>query len=214
MRDRVIEEILRKKVIAIVRGIYGTDCLQLAQALHEGGVDLLEVTFDQKSKTEQQRTAETIRLLVEKLGDKMIFGAGTVTTPELVALAKSAGAAFIVSPDTCEEVIRATVEAGMVSVPGALTPTEVATAHRYGADFVKLFPAKQVGPGYFKAISAPLSHVRLLAVGSVDGSNIGEYLAAGAVGAGVGGCLFTKAWVAEGQWEKITEAARTLTAKL
>lgn len=214
MRQQVIEKILEKKAIAIVRGIFEEDCLNLAKALLEGGVELLEVTFDQKDANLRLRTANTIRLLVKELGDKMCFGAGTVTTVEMVEMAKSSGAQFIVSPDTNEEVIRATVDADMVSIPGALTPTEIAQAHRYGGDFIKVFPVSQMGPAYIKNVSAPLSHIRMLAVGGVDNGNIEAYLTAGAVGAGVAGCLFKKEWVAAGDWDKITEASREFVAKL
>ena len=214
MRQQVIEKILEKKAIAIVRGIFEEDCLNLAKALLKGGVELLEVTFDQKDANLRLRTANTIRLLVKELGDKMCFGAGTVTTVEMVEMAKSSGAQFIVSPDTNEEVIRATVDADMVSIPGALTPTEIAQAHRYGGDFIKVFPVSQMGPAYIKNVSAPLSHIRMLAVGGVDNGNIEAYLTAGAVGAGVAGCLFKKEWVAAGDWDKITEASREFVAKL
>lgn len=214
MRQQVVEKILEKKAIAIVRGIFEEDCLNLAKALLEGGVELLEVTFDQKNADERLRTADTIRLLVRELGDKMCFGAGTVTTVEMVDLAKAAGAQFIVSPDTNEDVIRATVASDMVSIPGAMTPTEIAQAHRYGGDFIKVFPVSQLGPSYIKNVSAPLSHVRMLAVGGVDGENVQAYLAAGAVGAGVAGCLFKKDWVAVGDWNRITEATKTFVAKL
>lgn len=214
MRELVISRILEKKVIAIVRGIYGEDCLNLAKALHKGGVDLLEATFDQKSAEERERTCETVRLMNEKLGKEMLFGAGTVTTVEMVRLAKDAGATFIVSPDTNEEVIRETVKLDMVSIPGALTPTEISSAHRYGADFVKVFPASNMGPSYFKAISAPLSNVRLLAVGGVNEESVKDYFAAGAVGAGVAGCLFKKDWVKNGEWDRITEATSKFTSIL
>lgn len=214
MREDMIKKILDEKIIAIVRGIYGEDCLNLAKALHQGGVNLLEVTFDQKSAAERQKTCDTIRLLTEELGDCMAFGAGTVTTVEMVEMAKAAGSRFIISPDTNEAVIRAAVAADMVSIPGALTPTEIAGAHRYGADFVKLFPANAMGPAYLKSICAPLSHVRILAVGGVDGQNVAEYLAAGAVGAGVASCLFKKEWVQAGQWDRITEAGKALVSIL
>lgn len=214
MKQHIIEKILEYKAIAIVRGIYGEDCLNLAKALYKGGVKLLEATFDQKSKSEREKTAETIKLLCREMGDKMLFGAGTVTTPEMVQMAKDAGATFIISPDTCEEVIRATVEAGLVSIPGALTPTEIAQAHRFGADFVKVFPANRMGPGYIKDIAAPLSHVRMLAVGGVDGNTVRDYLSAGAVGAGVASCLFKKDWVKNGEWDRITQASLDFTALL
>ena len=214
MRQQLIEKILEKKVIAIVRGIWGEDCLNLAKALYAGGVELLEVTFDQVSVEKQQKTVDTIRLLVENLGDKMAFGAGTVTTVEMVNMAKAAGGQFIVSPDTYEDVIRATVAADMVSIPGAMTPTEIATAHRCGGDFIKVFPVAQLGAGYIKNVAAPLSQVRMLAVGGVDANNIESYMKAGAVGAGVAGSLFTKEWVAAGAWDKITEATREFVSKL
>ena len=214
MKEAVIQKILDEKVVAIVRGYTEEECLNLAKALHAGGVNLMEVTFDQKSHEERLRTVETVKLLVKELGDVMAFGTGTVTTVEMVNMAKEAGAQFIVSPDTNEDVIRATVAADMVSIPGALTPTEIATAHNFGADFIKVFPANVFGPSYFKTVSAPLSQVRMLAVGGVDGSNIKDYMAAGAVGTGVAGCLFKKEWVKAGEWDKITEASKKFTALL
>jgi 2-dehydro-3-deoxyphosphogluconate aldolase/(4S)-4-hydroxy-2-oxoglutarate aldolase len=214
MKEALIQKILDEKVIAIVRGVYEEDCVNLARALHEGGVNLLEVTFDQRSAEERVRTANTVRMLNEALGHCMAFGAGTVTSPEMVAQAKEAGAQFIISPNTDESVIRATVEAGLVSIPGAMTPTEIMNAHLWGADFVKLFPAVDLGPRYPKNICAPLSHVRILAVGGVDADNVTDFMAAGAVGAGVSGCLFKKDWVKAGEWERITNAAKTFVGKL
>ena len=208
MKEQVIQNILQHKVIAIVRGVYGEDCLHLAEALFAGGIRLLEATFDQAKPEDHKKTADTIRLLNQHLGDKMDFGAGTVTTPTLVSLTKSAGGRFVISPDTNADVIRATVAAGMVSIPGALTPSEVLCAHRYGADFVKLFPVGDFGPGYVKAVHPPLNHIRLLAVGGVNEKNIGAFLAAGAAGAGVGGNLVNKQWIANREFENITALAR------
>ncbi|MBE5868415.1 MAG: bifunctional 4-hydroxy-2-oxoglutarate aldolase/2-dehydro-3-deoxy-phosphogluconate aldolase [Lachnospiraceae bacterium] len=208
MREQIIEQVLEHKLIAIVRGVYGEDCLNLAKALYAGGIRMLEVTFDQSKPQLLPQTSDTIRLLVEQMGDQMAFGAGTVTSTEMVELAKGAGAQFIVSPDTNEAVIRATVEGGMVSMPGAVTPTEILAAHRYGADFVKLFPVGPLGAAYMKAVCAPINHVRLLAVGGVNEKNVAEFLAAGAVGAGVGGNLVNKQWIAAGEFDKITDAAR------
>ena len=211
MREQIIQKVLDKKIVAIVRGVYGEDCVNLARALCEGGIELLEVTFDQSKPELLERTSDTIRQLVQALGDKMIFGAGTVTTVQMLELARNAGAQFVVSPDTNEEVIKATVAAGMVSMPGALTPTEIVTAHRYGADFVKLFPAGTQGVAYLKAVTAPLNHIRILAVGGVNEKNIADFLAAGAVGAGVGGNLVNKTWIANGEFDKITALAKEFT---
>ena len=207
MREAIIQKVMDKKVVAIVRGVYGEDCLNLAKALYAGGIELLEVTFDQSKPEALERTSDTIRLLVDTLGDKMAFGAGTVTSLEMLELAKNAGAQFVVSPDTKEAVIKATVEAGMVSMPGAMTPTEILEAHSYGADFVKVFPTSTLGASYIKAVRGPINHVRLLAVGGVNEKNIGEFIKAGADGAGVGGNLVNKQWIANGEFDKITALA-------
>lgn len=208
MRDTIIRKVLEKKIVAIVRGVYGEDCLNLAKALYAGGIEMMEVTFDQSKPESLDRTSNTVKLLVEQMGDKMIFGAGTVTSLEMLELAKNAGARFIVSPDTNEEVIRQTVADGLVSMPGALTPTEIMTAHRCGADFVKVFPTANLGASYIKAVCAPLNHIRMLAVGGVNEKNIAEFLAAGACGAGVGGNLVNKTWIANGEFDKITALAK------
>jgi len=207
MREDIIQKVLDTKIVAIVRGVYDQDCINLAKALCAGGIELLEVTFDQSMPEALVRTSETIRRLVEELGDKMAFGAGTVTSLEMLELAKNAGAQFIVSPDTNEEVIKATVAAGLVSMPGAMTPTEIVTAHRYGADFVKVFPTSNLGAAYIKAIRGPINHIRLLAVGGVNEKNIGEFMKAGVNGAGVGGNLVNKQWIANGEFDKITALA-------
>ena len=209
MREQVIEQIRTKKVIAIVRGIHNEKCVSLARALHHGGVDLLEATFDPVDANERLRTADTIRMLNRELGDIMTFGAGTVTSVEMVIQAKEAGARFIVSPNTNEAVIRATVENDMVSIPGALTPTEIKFAHDCGGDFIKVFPAGNMGVPYFKNIHAPLLDCELLAVGNVNAENAKEYMAAGCSGVGVAGCLFKKDWVEAGDWQRITDATRT-----
>lgn len=210
MKEQVIQRIINKKIVAIVRGYTTEECVNLAKALQKGGVELMEVTFPQTDKAEMQYTADTIKSLKEALGDKMEFGAGTVTSVEMVNMAKEAGATFIISPDTNEDVIKASVSAGLVSIPGALTPTEMKTAFDFGADFIKVFPANVFGPSYFKTVKAPLSQLKLLAVGGVNEKTICDYLAAGASGAGVAGCLFNKDLIKNGQWDKITENAQAL----
>ena len=212
MREAIIQKVLDKKIVAIVRGVYGEDAVNLAKALYAGGIELLEVTFDQSKPESLNRTSDTVKMLCQELGDKMYFGAGTVTTIEMLNLAKEAGASFIVSPDFNPEVIKATVEAGMVSMPGAMTPTEILTAYRAGADFVKVFPTAGLGSSYIKAVRGPLNHIRLLAVGGVNEKNIAEFLAAGCVGAGVGGNLVNKTWIANGEWDKITALAKEFIA--
>lgn len=210
MREEVIAKIQEEKIIAIVRGVGAEACRKVADALYEGGIRLMEITFDQKDPASFDATAGAIRAIGEAYAGRMLVGAGTVTSVELVELAASAGAKYIISPDVNVDVIRRTRELGMVSLPGAMTPTEVMTAHNAGADFVKLFPVGNLGIPYVKAIRAPLSHVKLLAVGGVNEDNVADFLRAGLVGAGVGGNLANKKWIEAGEYHKITETARKL----
>ncbi len=208
MREKIIERVKEKKIVVIVRGVYGEDCLKLAEALYKGGIELMEVTFDQSSVDNQKKTADTIKLINEKMQGRVVMGAGTVTDLSMLESAFNAGAKFIVSPDMNPEVIRATVEKGMVSMPGAMTPTEILTAYKSGADFVKVFPVLNLGSAYIKAVRGPLNHIPLLAVGGVNEKNIGEFIKAGACGAGVGGNLVNKEWIANGEFDKITALAK------
>lgn len=208
MRQQTIQAILDHKIIAIVRGVDGDSILKIAHALYEGGIRLVEVTFNQKDPASFHKTAEAIRSIREEMGDKMLVGAGTVTTPELVDMAAEAGALYIISPDTDAAVIRRTRELGLVSLPGAYTATEAKQAHLAGADMVKLFPCIEGAPAYLKALCAPLSHIRFLAVGGVNADNCAEFFKAGAVGIGVGSCLVNKKWADAGRFDLITEEAK------
>lgn len=212
MREQIMAMVDQEKIIAILRGANPEQCLLVADALYAGGIRLMEITFNQKNPASFEETAEAIRAISEKYAGRMLVGAGTVTTPELVELAAEAGAKYIISPDMNPAVIRRTRELGLVSMPGAMTPSEVMQAHWNGADYVKLFPAGNLGVGYVKAIRAPISHVKMLAVGGVNENNVTDFLKAGMVGAGIGGNLANKTWIEAGEYHKITETAQKLVA--
>ncbi|KYZ76658.1 2-dehydro-3-deoxyphosphogluconate aldolase [Anaerosporomusa subterranea] len=203
--------IRRHKVIAICRRLYGPDLLSLASALSQGGVNMLEVTFDQSDPECIKKTSEAIRSLLEKFGSCMEIGAGTVLTKEQVMAAKDAGASYIISPNVDVEIIKYTKALGLVSVPGAMTPSEILTAHNAGADFVKLFPSGTLGFNYIKDILAPISHVKLVATGGVTEETLPEYLKLGFAGAGVSGRLSEKKLIAEGNFEEITRRAQAFS---
>jgi len=212
MEKLTVQRILETKLIAIVRGAEPEQCLKIAEALYDGGIRLMEITYDQKNPASFQQTADAIAAIARAYEGRMEVGAGTVTTPELAERTAEAGGKFVISPDTNPAVIRRTRELGMVSIPGAMTPTEILTAHGAGADFVKLFPAGILGAAYIKAVRAPISHVRLMAVGGVNAENIPELLRAGVCGAGIGGNLVNRKWVEAGEFGRITETARAMAA--
>lgn len=212
MREEVIARVSREKIIAIVRGVGSEQCMNVAKALYAGGVRLMEVTYDQSRPESWGATAKAISDIARAFEGEMLVGAGTVTEPALVDMTRDAGGLYVISPDTNTEVIKRTRELGLVSMPGALTPSEIMMAHRSGADFVKLFPAADMGPGYLKAVRAPLNHIKLMAVGGINEKNVCDFLAAGAVGAGVGGNLANRAWIEAGEFDKITAAASALVS--
>lgn len=210
MRESTIQLVEQEKIIAIVRGIAPEQCLKVAQALYDGGIRLMEVTFDQKHPEAFHKTTDAISAIAKAFEGKMLVGAGTVTTPELVEMAANAGAKYIISPDVNVSVIHKTRELGLVSMPGAMSPSEVMTAHHAGADYVKLFPVGTLGADYAKAIRAPISHVKMLAVGGVHAGNAAEFMKLGMCGVGVGGNLANKKWIEANEYDKITQAAREL----
>ena len=211
MRDKVMRAVESEGLIVILRGIEDEKLIPLAEAMYEGGVRLIEVTYSADGRVSDERTRDNIRRLAEHFGERMYIGAGTVLTERQVELTYEAGGTFIISPDVCPEVIRKTRELGLVSMPGALTPTEIQTAHKAGADFVKLFPVANMGPGYVKAVRAPLSHIKLLAVGGVSAENARDFMDMGFYGIGVGSNLYNKKLIANGDYEAMTKLAKQFT---
>ena len=172
------------KLIVICRGVYGDTLCKTMEALYKGGIRLAEVTFDQKSK-DYTETLDAITMLEKHFRGRMAIGAGTVINTEQVELAHQAGAAYIISPNVKEAVIRKTKELGMLSIPGALSPTEVLNAHEYGADYVKLFPAARMGASYIRDLMGPISHVKFIATAGITEENIAEFASIGCTGYGI-----------------------------
>jgi 2-dehydro-3-deoxyphosphogluconate aldolase / (4S)-4-hydroxy-2-oxoglutarate aldolase len=190
-------------LIPVLRSKSPAEAHVLVEAMVAGGVTVMEVTMTVPG------AIGVIESLRKKYGGQLLVGAGTVLDAQQCAAAIEAGAEFVVSPSLHREVISRTKELGKVSVPGALTPTEVVTAWNAGADYVKIFPCSAVGgPSYLKALKAPLPHVRLIPTGGVTLETAAQYLKAGAVALGVGSDLVNTAAVAQGKPEVITEAAR------
>ncbi|MBQ8357685.1 MAG: bifunctional 4-hydroxy-2-oxoglutarate aldolase/2-dehydro-3-deoxy-phosphogluconate aldolase [Clostridia bacterium] len=213
-REEIIQAIQKHRIIVIARGLAREELLNTAEAMYRGGIRLLEVTFNACGNPSDEETAANIAALCERFQGRMHIGAGTVLRPDQVERAAKAGAEYIISPDAREAVIKKTRELGLVSLPGCFTPTECTTAWDFGADFIKIFPNSELKPSYIKALKAPLSHIRFLAVGGVNVDNLHEFMAAGACGIGIGNGIIDKKLVKAGDFDGITALARRFTEKM
>ena len=205
-----LEYVQQRKIVAIVRGLAPEYLLHLGHAFEEGGIGLMEVTYDQRDPASWKDTAKGIEALAKEFGDRVLAGAGTVIRPEQVSLTYNAGGRYLVTPTTQPEIIRMGKALGMGLFPGAFSPSEILMAWEAGADAVKVFPAGNLGPAYIKAIRGPLPHIPLMAVGGVNEKNAADFMKAGCVGLGIGGTLVNKEWIQNGEWGRITALARAL----
>lgn len=210
MKKDVIKFIEDNKIIAICRGIYGDKLINLVKALNEGGVKLVEVTFDQNDDKCIEKTSQAIKSLVEAFKGEVKIGAGTVITAEQVFAAKNAGAEYILSPNANTKIVRLANEIGLVTIPGAMTATEIIDVHQAGADFVKLFPAGYLGINYVKDILGPINNVKFIATAGVTPDNLCEFMNLGFVGAGISNYLTNKNSVNAGDFDILTEHAKEL----
>lgn len=214
MKSQTIHAIIDNKIIAILRKVKPEYIVPTAEALYNGGIMLIEVTFDQSDSKGSQETVKAIKALTESFADRILVGAGTVMTKAQAQAAFEAGARYLISPHTDIDIIKMTNRLGVVSIPGAITPSEIVLANNSGADFVKLFPAGNFGLEYIKAIMAPISHIPMLAVGGVNESNVGMFLSAGIKGVAIGSNLVNNELINEGRFNEITMMAKRYTEKV
>ncbi len=209
--EDLIARIQKEKIIAIVRGLPVDTILKVVQALYDGGIRFVEVTFSQNSPTCIEDTYRAIEAIAGRFPE-LYVGAGTVVTMQQLYAAHRAGARYMISPNTNPALIREAKRLGMLAMPGAMTPSEIVEAYEAGADFVKLFPTDNLGAGYIRAIRAPLSHIPMLAVGGVNDENMEEFYRAGVCGFGIGGNIVNKKLIAAGDFAGMTELARRYVA--
>ncbi len=198
----------RHRLIAILRAVPETQLAELVVALHGAGVRLIEVAFTTGADP-TANAARIARVAGTGLSDLHV-GAGTVTTSVEVSAAADAGAEFVLSPDTREDVIRATRRLGLFSIPGSMTPSEIGRAADAGADVVKVFPAATLGPDYLREIHGPMPHVPLCAVGGVNGANARRFLDAGALCVGVASAVLPRNGAGEIDLAAVDARARAL----
>jgi 2-dehydro-3-deoxyphosphogluconate aldolase / (4S)-4-hydroxy-2-oxoglutarate aldolase len=198
----IISRLTNPGVIAVVRTQKAEQVLPLTEALIAGGVIAIEITMTTPN------AIEVIRVASQKIGTRGLIGVGTVLDAKTCRAAIEAGAEFVVSPIMRPEIVVAARAAGKPVMLGAYTPTEAQLAHEAGADFIKIFPADKLGPGYIKAICAPLPHLRIVPTGGVDLHNAAEFLQAGCVALGVGSSLVSAQFLRDENWPKLTHLAR------
>jgi len=201
-KDRQLQRMQETGIVAVMRAPSGEMLADVAEALLAGGVEVMEVTFT------VPRAHRVIEQVADRLGDRVLLGAGTVLDPETARAAMLAGAEFIVAPTVNTQVIELCQRYDKAVMPGAFTPTEILTAWQAGADVIKVFPSDLTGPKYLKTIHGPLPQVRLMPSGGVNLQTATEFLRCGAWTLGVGGSLLEKKAMAERDFTRLESLAR------
>jgi 2-dehydro-3-deoxyphosphogluconate aldolase/(4S)-4-hydroxy-2-oxoglutarate aldolase len=200
--DSDLARLGRSGLVAILRAPAGELLADVAEALLAGGVDIIEVTFT------VPRALQVLEQVADRLGDRILLGAGTVLDPETARAALLAGARFIVSPTVNLDVIRLCRRYGHLVFPGGFTPTEILSAWDAGADVVKVFPSDFTGPQYLRVLRGPLPQIRLMPTGGVTLDTAAAFLSAGAYALGVGTALVSPQALAHRDLAAITRTAR------
>lgn len=202
-KENALAKIREVGLVPIVRAPSAEDAFRAAEAIVAGGIGIAEITLTVPN------AIRVMERVVEKFGDRILLGAGTILDPESCRAALLAGAEFIVTPSLDARVIEVARRYSKVCIPGALTPTEVVAAWQAGADFVKIFPCGPVGgPQYLKALRGPLPHIAFVPTGGVNLETTPAYIRAGAAAVAVGGELVDVKALGEGRLDAITASAR------
>lgn len=203
-KESILNEILKRKAVAVIRAKEPEKLKKIIEAIAAGGITVAEITM----------TVPNAIQLIEKMSNvfdgKIIIGVGSVLNKQVALDAIKAGAKYVVSPILKKEIIETSHHYNIPVMPGCFTPTEIQTAFEYGADIVKVFPADVVGMEFFKAILAPMPHLKLMPTGGVSLTNAGEWIKAGACAVGLGSALLDKKAIETENYSKLTENALTI----
>jgi 2-dehydro-3-deoxyphosphogluconate aldolase / (4S)-4-hydroxy-2-oxoglutarate aldolase len=197
----VLDWIQKLGLLAVIRGPSVELTIRMVEALVAGGVKGIEITYSTPN------AEDVVIELKRKFGEEILLGMGTLTKPEQVESAKAAGALFLVSPICEPSLLKAMTASGLVTMAGALTPTEVFQAYSLGSDVVKIFPGSLTGPSYVKALKGPFPYIPMMPTGGVSEGNVKEWFTAGVVAVGAGSELCPPALAKEGKFDEITRKA-------
>jgi 2-dehydro-3-deoxyphosphogluconate aldolase/(4S)-4-hydroxy-2-oxoglutarate aldolase len=200
-KQDTLSRIIDSGITAVIRAKSSEHLISVVEAIKAGGVECIEVTMTTPN------ALAVINEAARRFGHEAVIGVGSVLDAETCRAAILAGAEFVVGPTLDLGVIEMCRTYSKPVIPGALTPTEILTAWRAGADLVKVFPAGVVGPGYFKDVLAPLPQVKLVPTGGVDLNTAGDFIKAGAAALCVGSAMTPKDAMAEGKWDVLTDIA-------
>lgn len=200
-KTTVLEKVKELGLLAVIRGPSPELTVQMVEALIQGGVIGIEITYSTPN------AEDVVRTLAGKFGDQIVLGMGTLTKPEQAVSAKSAGASFLVSPVCEPTLVKAMVASGLLTMAGALTPTEVFQAYSLGTDVVKIFPGSLGGPAYIKALKGPFPYIPMMPTGGVSAGNVADWFAAGVVAVGAGSELCPPQLAKEGNFAEISRRA-------
>ena len=200
-KAEVLQKIKDLGLLAVIRGPSAELTVRMVEALVAGGVLGIEVTYSTPN------AEEVVRTLAAKFGNGIVLGLGTLTKPEQALSAKEAGAHYLVSPVCETNLVKSLVQSGLLTMAGALTPTEVLQAYNLGADVIKIFPGSLGGPAYIKALKGPFPYIPMMPTGGVSAGNVAEWFSTGVVAVAAGSELCPPQLAKEGKFEEITRRA-------
>ncbi|OGN90701.1 MAG: 2-dehydro-3-deoxyphosphogluconate aldolase [Chloroflexi bacterium RBG_13_48_10] len=200
-KAEMLEKVKELGLLAVIRGPSAELTVKMVEALIEGGVLGIEITYSTPN------AEEVVRTLSRMYGNRIVLGMGTLTKPVQTFSAMDAGANYLVSPVCEPNLVKSMVDSGLLTMAGALTPTEVLQAYNLGADVVKIFPGSLGGPAYVKALKGPFPYIPMMPTGGVSANNVAEWFATGVVAVGAGSELCPPQLAKEGKFDEITRRA-------
>ncbi len=203
-KEQIVDEIVRRKAVAVLRIKEPAKLKKVIESLNEGGISVAEITLTVPN------AIKLIEQMTNELDKNIIVGVGSVLNSSIAEDAIKAGARYVVSPIFKKEIIGMAHKYDIPAMPGCFTPTEIQTAYEAGADIIKVFPADVLGIDFFKGILAPMPHLRLMPTGGVTLTNAGDWLKAGACAVGIGSALLDKEAIEKENYNKLTENARII----
>jgi 2-dehydro-3-deoxyphosphogluconate aldolase/(4S)-4-hydroxy-2-oxoglutarate aldolase len=206
-KEKILGSIIEIGIVPVVRTNSAESAILAIEAIYNGGIRAAEITMTVPG------AVKALEKVADRFGDKIVLGAGTVLDPETARICMLAGAEFFVTPALDIATIQMAQKYSKPIMPGAMTPTEVLTAWKSGADIVKVFPAGNVGgPKYIKALKGPFPHIEMIPTGGVNLETAGEFLKAGACAVAVGGELIDAKTIKEGKYGVFEERAKQYLA--